>query len=68
MESACLYRPVGKCYRWPLGANLFDAKLAFALSSPLGRQEIKARAENEYVIVHNAMYEVAKDVYAQTHP
>lgn len=51
-----------------VGASLYDRKLAFALDSPLGRKEIKARAENEYVSVRNQMYEVAKEVYLQTHP
>ena len=51
-----------------IGAELYDRKLAFALSSPLGRREIKARAENEYESVRNQMYEVAKEVYLQNHP
>ena len=51
-----------------VGAELYDGKLAFALDSPLGRKEIKARAEDEYESVRNQMYEVAKEVYLQTHP
>ena len=51
-----------------IGAELFDVKLAFALDSPLSRREIKARAENEYEAVRNAMYEIAKEVYANSHP
>ncbi len=51
-----------------VGAELYDRKLAFALDSPLGRKEIKARAENEYESVRNQMYEVAKEVYLQSHP
>jgi uncharacterized protein (DUF885 family) len=51
-----------------VGAELYDRKLAFALNSPLGRREIKARAENEYESVRNQMYEIAKEVYLQSHP
>jgi uncharacterized protein (DUF885 family) len=51
-----------------VGAELYDRKLAFALNSPLGRKEIKAQAENEYESVRNQMYEVAKEVYLQSHP
>jgi uncharacterized protein (DUF885 family) len=51
-----------------IGAELFDVKLAFALNSPLGRKDIKARAESEYMAVRNAMYDIAKDVYAGQHP
>ena len=51
-----------------IGARLYDAKLAFALNSPLSRKEITARAEQEYENVRNEMYEVAKLVYAGKHP
>lgn len=51
-----------------IGAELYDTKLAFALNSPLGRKEIRARAEREYEAVRNEMYEVAKTVYATKHP
>ena len=65
LEEELLPRAAGD---FRIGGALFDAKLAFALDSPLGRREIKARAENEYETVRNAMYELAKEVYAQTHP
>jgi len=51
-----------------IGAELYDQKLAFALNSPLSRREIKLRAEQEYASVRNQMYEVAREVYLQTHP
>ncbi len=51
-----------------VGAEVYDRKLAFAINSTLGRKEIKARAENEYESVRNQMYEVAKEVYLQSHP
>jgi len=51
-----------------IGAELFDRKLAFALDSQLSRKEIKARAESEYETVRAQMYEIAKQIYLQSHP
>ena len=51
-----------------IGAELYDRKLAFALDSPLNRRDIRIRAEQEYESVRNQMYDVAKQVYLQTHP
>ncbi len=51
-----------------IGAELYDAKLEFALDSNLGRKEIRARAEREYEAVRNEMYEIGKQVYAAQHP
>jgi uncharacterized protein (DUF885 family) len=65
LEEELLPRAAGN---FRVGAELFDTKLAFALNSPLSRRDIKVRAENEYVAVRNAMYEVAKEVYAGQHP
>jgi len=65
LEEELLPRAAGD---FRVGAELFDAKLAVELDSRLGRQKIKARAESEYEAVRNAMYEIAKDVYAETHP
>jgi len=65
LEEELLPRAAGD---FRIGAELFDTKLAFALNSPLNRKDIKARAENEYVAVRNAMYEIAKEVYAGQHP
>jgi uncharacterized protein (DUF885 family) len=65
LEEELLPRAAGN---FRIGAELFDAKLAFALNSPLGRKDIKARAEDEYEAVRNAMYEIAKEVYAGQHP
>ena len=45
-----------------LGAELYDQKLAFALFSPLSRQEIRARAEAELEASHQAMYAIARGV------
>lgn len=65
LEEELLPRAAGN---FRIGAELFDMKLAFALNSPLNRKDIKARAEDEYEAVRNAMYEIAKDVYAEQHP
>ena len=65
LEEELLPRAAGD---FRIGAELFDTKLAFALNSPLSRKDIKARAEDEYEAVRNAMYEIAKDVYAAQHP
>jgi uncharacterized protein (DUF885 family) len=45
-----------------LGEKLYDEKLAFALFSPLTRQEIRARAEAELAATRAAMYDVARQV------
>lgn len=50
-----------------IGARLFDEKLRFALNSPLGRRQIRQRAESEYVVVRDDMYAIAKDVYSGMH-
>jgi uncharacterized protein (DUF885 family) len=47
-----------------IGAALYDQKLAFALNSPLGRAEIKSRAEAELVRVRDEMYQIARVVLA----
>jgi len=47
-----------------LGATLYDAKLHFALDSPLSRQEIRTRAESELKRVRKEMYDVARTVLA----
>jgi len=47
-----------------LGATLYDAKLRFALQSPLSRQEIRTRAEAELKRVRGEMYDVSRAVLA----
>ncbi|MDO8802530.1 DUF885 domain-containing protein [Phenylobacterium sp.] len=42
-----------------LGAELYDAKLAFALNSPLSRAEIKARALAEMTSLRATMYSIS---------
>jgi uncharacterized protein (DUF885 family) len=45
-----------------LGAALYDAKLRFALDTPMTREEIRARAEGELVRTRSDMYEIARVV------
>ena len=47
-----------------LGQKLYDEKLAFALNSPLGRKEIRERAEKELGAVREQMYGIARQVLA----
>jgi uncharacterized protein (DUF885 family) len=51
-----------------IGARLFDTKLAFTLNSPLTRREIRSRAEGEYVVVRNKMFDISREIYADLHP
>ncbi len=50
-----------------LGAALYDAKLRFALDSPLSREEIRTRAQAELVRTRADMYDIARGVL-QSHP
>jgi len=47
-----------------LGQKLYDEKLAFALNSPMSREEIKKRAEAALESTRNEMYGIAKQVLA----
>jgi len=47
-----------------LGAALYDRKLAFALQSPLSRQEIRRAAEAALTAVRGEMYRVAATILA----
>ena len=47
-----------------IGAALYDQKLAFALNSPLGRQEIRQRAEAALESTRTEMYAIARKVLA----
>ncbi len=51
-----------------LGCELFDRKLAFALNTPLTREQVHARAEAELERVRDEMYRVAAEVYRQAYP
>lgn len=47
-----------------LGAELYDAKLRFALQSPLSRQEIHAKAQAELKRARAEMYDISRAVLA----
>jgi uncharacterized protein (DUF885 family) len=47
-----------------IGAALYDQKLAFALNSPLGRKEIRQRAEAALASTRTEMYSIARKVLA----
>lgn len=47
-----------------LGPERYDAKLAFALASPLSRAEIKQRAEQALAVTRAEMYGIARTVLA----
>lgn len=51
-----------------LGAERFDRKLAFTLQSPLTRDQIRRRAEDELRRVRDEMYEIAVAVYREEYP
>lgn len=48
-----------------IGAELYDAKLAFALNSPLSRAEIRQRAEASIKQTRAQMYQIARKVLAE---
>ncbi len=45
-----------------LGAELYDAKLRFALDSPLSREQIRARAQSELARTRADMYTIARAI------
>jgi uncharacterized protein (DUF885 family) len=47
-----------------IGRTLYDEKLAFALMSPLSREEIRARATAELKSVRAKMYAIARQILA----
>lgn len=49
---------------WRLGADLYDAKLRFALNSSLSRAEIKAAAEQALADIRSEMYGLSREVLA----
>jgi len=51
-----------------IGTELFDRKLAFALHTPLTREQVRERAEKEFRRVREEMYEIAKTIYSEKYP
>jgi uncharacterized protein (DUF885 family) len=51
-----------------LGRERYDRKLAFALQTPLTRQQVRKRATEEFHRVRREMYALAAEVYRREHP
>jgi uncharacterized protein (DUF885 family) len=51
-----------------VGPDVFDTRLAFALNTPLAREQIRERAESEFHRVRGEMYQVARAIYAEQYP
>ncbi len=45
-----------------IGAELYDAKLAFALNSPLSREDIRDRAQRALTSTRAQMYDISREV------
>lgn len=60
LEKELLPRSDGE---FRIGAEKFDKKLKFALSSDLSRAEILQRAEDDLVITQDALYQTAAPLY-----
>ena len=65
LEEELLPRAAGD---FRLGRELYDKKLAFTLHSPLTRQEIRRRADEELARVREEMYTIAAGLYRAEHP
>ena len=51
-----------------IGKKLFDEKLAFALFTPLSRDEVKRRAESEFRKTREEMYDISVRLYRKQYP
>ena len=51
-----------------IGRDLFDRKLAFALQSPMTREQVREVADSELARVRQEMYELAAEVYRKEFP
>ena len=51
-----------------LGAELYDEKLAFTLHTPLGREQIRKRADRFLRQTRDEMYELAQGIYKRQYP
>ncbi len=51
-----------------LGIQLYEKKLAFALNSPLSREEIRDLAGRRVEELHEQMYEIAQELYREQYP
>jgi len=53
---------------WRLGAQRYDEKLAYTLDTPLTRQEIRRRAEQQIRKLRDEMYQISQGLYRQRYP
>jgi uncharacterized protein (DUF885 family) len=65
LENDLLPKAAGN-YR--LGATLYDQKLAQTLHSPLTRQQIKERGNQQIRNLHDRMFEISREVYLNRYP
>jgi uncharacterized protein (DUF885 family) len=65
LETELLPRAKGD---FRIGIELFEKKLAFALHSPLRRQEIRILADRRVRDLHSQMYAIAKPLYREQYP
>jgi len=65
LESELLPHATGD---FRLGEKLYDQKLAFALHTPMTRQQVRAQAERQLRDLREQMYTIAKDVYRRQYP
>ncbi len=65
LESELLPHAAGD---FRLGEKLYDQKLAFALHTPMTRQQVRTQAERQLRELRERMYTIAKDVYRRQYP
>ncbi len=65
LETELVPKAAGDCR---LGPELYDQKLAFTLQTPLTRQQIRRRADEQLRRLREQMYDVAKEMYRQQYP
>jgi uncharacterized protein (DUF885 family) len=51
-----------------IGCDAYERKLAFALNTPLTREDVRERAWSEYERIRREMYEVSKTIYTGEYP
>ena len=51
-----------------VGQKIFDAKLAFALHTPMSREQLGERSLTEFHRVRAEMYEIARGIYQEQYP
>jgi uncharacterized protein (DUF885 family) len=65
LESELLPKAAGN---FRLGRELYDQKLAFALQTPMTRQQVRTLADRQLRDLRERMYAIATEVYRQQYP